>query len=228
MCRHLSQGSLKSKSSTSSSRKSSGTYENNVIPVRKQLLLKGSKNFKEPLERTKSAPKLCSILEELSSEDEDNFFGERVPFDESFSISEEQFHVDVAQQEEGEQVADRQEDVCVMHEINCMVPERLSESEHNLQWIRSENVENQKCENDFTTREKVSDCNEKNAYVLKGNQSPKQKTTQVDTFLTSKLNNGTTMNVQLRPTTQPAREHQSLCERFKHILVNATHDQNIC
>jgi hypothetical protein len=94
--RHLSQGSLtslRSKSSTSSSRKSVPMYEaNHAMPLRKQLLLKGSKNYKEPLERTKSAPKLGSILEELSSEDEDNFFGEHVAFDESFSFTEEQFH----------------------------------------------------------------------------------------------------------------------------------------
>lgn len=96
--RHLSQGSLtslRSKSSTSSTRKSIPIYEaNHAMPIRKQLLLKGSKNFKEPLERTKSAPKLCSILEELSSEDEDNFFGEHVAFDESFSFTEEQFQAD--------------------------------------------------------------------------------------------------------------------------------------
>lgn len=98
MYRHLSQASLtslRSKSSTSSSRKSVPMYEpNHAMPLRKQLLLKGSKNFKEPLERTKSAPKLGSILEELSSDDEDNFFGE------SFSFTEEQFATQDLQSQE--------------------------------------------------------------------------------------------------------------------------------
>lgn len=50
--------------------------EISVIPVRKQLLIKGLANFKPPLERSKSAPKLTSIEEmieesETIEEDED-------------------------------------------------------------------------------------------------------------------------------------------------------------
>jgi Phosphotyrosine interaction domain (PTB/PID) len=41
------------------------------IPIRKQLLVKGLANFKAPLERSKSAPKLTSIVEENKDENED-------------------------------------------------------------------------------------------------------------------------------------------------------------
>lgn len=75
--RNPSQGSLnsiKSKSSTSS--KKSINYDSNLIPVRRQFLLKGLKNFKEPIERSRSAPKLSSISEEFiqSSDEEESFF----------------------------------------------------------------------------------------------------------------------------------------------------------
>jgi len=78
--RNPSQGSLnsiKSKSSTSSKRTTN--YDSNLMPARRQFLVKGLKNFKEPIERSRSAPKLCSIDEELfvsSDEEEDeNYFG---------------------------------------------------------------------------------------------------------------------------------------------------------
>lgn len=40
------------------------------IPIRKQLLVKGLANFRAPLERSKSAPKLTSIVEDLTEENE--------------------------------------------------------------------------------------------------------------------------------------------------------------
>ena len=43
------------------------------IPIRKQLLVKGLANFRAPLERSKSAPKLTSIVEEIK---EDSTFEE--------------------------------------------------------------------------------------------------------------------------------------------------------
>ncbi|XP_015793680.1 protein FAM43A [Tetranychus urticae] len=44
-----------------------------LIPLRKQLLIKGLANFRQPLERSKSAPKLTSIEEILEeSEEEDD------------------------------------------------------------------------------------------------------------------------------------------------------------
>lgn len=70
--RNPSQGSLnsmKSKSSTSS--KKSINYDSNLMPVRSQFLVKGLKNFKEPIERSRSAPKLSSIVEEFVSSDDD-------------------------------------------------------------------------------------------------------------------------------------------------------------
>lgn len=70
--RNPSQGSLnslKSKSSTSS--KKSINYDSNLMPVRSQFLVKGLKNFKEPIERSRSAPKLSSITEEFVSSDDD-------------------------------------------------------------------------------------------------------------------------------------------------------------
>lgn len=42
-----------------------------LIPLRKQLLIKGLANFRQPLERSKSAPKLTSI-EEIIEESEEN------------------------------------------------------------------------------------------------------------------------------------------------------------
>ena len=42
------------------------------IPIRKQLLVKGLANFRAPLERSKSAPKLTSIVEEIKEENEDS------------------------------------------------------------------------------------------------------------------------------------------------------------
>lgn len=41
-----------------------------TIPLRRQILAKGSANFRPPLDRSKSAPKLTSILEEESTSDE--------------------------------------------------------------------------------------------------------------------------------------------------------------
>lgn len=43
------------------------------IPIRKQLLVKGLANFRAPLERSKSAPKLTSIVEDII---EENHFDE--------------------------------------------------------------------------------------------------------------------------------------------------------
>jgi hypothetical protein len=41
------------------------------IPIRKQLLVKGLANFRAPLERSKSAPKLTSIVEDITEDVED-------------------------------------------------------------------------------------------------------------------------------------------------------------
>lgn len=48
-------------------------YENPTIPRRKILLSTGSHNYRPPLERSKSAPKLMSI-EEIIEEEDDNVF----------------------------------------------------------------------------------------------------------------------------------------------------------
>ena len=40
------------------------------IPIRKQLLVKGLANFRAPLERSKSAPKLTAIVEEIKEEND--------------------------------------------------------------------------------------------------------------------------------------------------------------
>ncbi|KAK5646224.1 hypothetical protein RI129_004688 [Pyrocoelia pectoralis] len=45
-------------------------YDNPSIPIRKILLSTGSNNYRPPLERSKSAPKLVSIEENLEEEDE--------------------------------------------------------------------------------------------------------------------------------------------------------------
>ena len=42
------------------------------IPIRKQLLVKGLANFRAPLERSKSAPKLTAIVEEIKENDFDD------------------------------------------------------------------------------------------------------------------------------------------------------------
>lgn len=71
--RNPSQGSLnsiKSKSSTTS--RKSNNYDSNLMPVRRQFLVKGLKNFKEPIERSRSAPKLTSIEEEFDCSTEDD------------------------------------------------------------------------------------------------------------------------------------------------------------
>ena len=73
--RNPSQGSLnsiKSKSSTSS--RKSINYDSNLMSVRRQFLVKGLKNFKEPIERSRSAPKLSSISEEFLSSDDDEIY----------------------------------------------------------------------------------------------------------------------------------------------------------
>lgn len=83
--RNPSQGSLnslKSKSSTSS--KKSINYDSNLMPIRSQFLVKGLKNFKEPIERSRSAPKLSSIVEEFVSSDDDereHYFSDKLNFD---------------------------------------------------------------------------------------------------------------------------------------------------
>lgn len=41
------------------------------IPIRKQLLVKGLANFRPPLERSRSAPKLMAIVEDAEKEDEE-------------------------------------------------------------------------------------------------------------------------------------------------------------
>ena len=41
------------------------------IPLRKQMLIKGYANFRQPLERSKSAPRLTSILETMDEEEEE-------------------------------------------------------------------------------------------------------------------------------------------------------------
>lgn len=43
---------------------------NNLLPERKKFLVKGSSYFKQPLERSQSAPKLDSILEDKEEEEE--------------------------------------------------------------------------------------------------------------------------------------------------------------
>lgn len=59
-----------------------------TVPLRRQILAKGSANFRPPLERSKSAPKLTSILEEEdyeSSEDEiDEQLHDVFEYEESF------------------------------------------------------------------------------------------------------------------------------------------------
>lgn len=58
-----------------------------TIPLRRQILAKGSANFRPPLERSKSAPKLTSILEEdfySDNDDEDQVSQEEYEFEESF------------------------------------------------------------------------------------------------------------------------------------------------
>ncbi|XP_056644404.1 uncharacterized protein LOC130450190 [Diorhabda sublineata] len=49
-------------------------YENPTIPRRKILLSTGSHNYRPPLERSKSAPKLMSIEEIIEEEEDDNVF----------------------------------------------------------------------------------------------------------------------------------------------------------
>jgi len=54
-----------------------------TIPLRRQILAKGSANFRPPLERSKSAPRLTSIVEEDYDTDEHEFQDE-FEFEESF------------------------------------------------------------------------------------------------------------------------------------------------
>lgn len=55
-----------------------------TIPLRRQILAKGSANFRPPLERSKSAPKLTSILEEDFYSDDDEVSQDEYEFEESF------------------------------------------------------------------------------------------------------------------------------------------------
>lgn len=58
-----------------------------TIPLRRQILAKGSANFRPPLERSKSAPKLTSILEEdfySDDDDDDQVSQDEYEFEESF------------------------------------------------------------------------------------------------------------------------------------------------
>lgn len=55
-----------------------------TIPLRRQILAKGSANFRPPLERSKSAPKLTSILEEDLYSDDDHVSQDEYEFEESF------------------------------------------------------------------------------------------------------------------------------------------------
>lgn len=45
---------------------------NNTLPTRKKFLVKGSSYFKQPLERSQSAPKLDSIVEDVELDDSDS------------------------------------------------------------------------------------------------------------------------------------------------------------
>ncbi len=56
------------------------------IPIRKQLLVKGLANFRAPLERSKSAPKLTSIVEDIT--EENDFDEESIVDDESLQSDE--------------------------------------------------------------------------------------------------------------------------------------------
>lgn len=55
-----------------------------LIPLRKQLLIKGLANFRQPLERSKSAPKLTSI-EEIIEEPEENDTAESDKYDSDYT-----------------------------------------------------------------------------------------------------------------------------------------------
>ena len=58
------------------------------IPIRKQLLVKGLANFRAPLERSKSAPKLTAIVEEMK---EENCLDEEGEEEEGESLTSESF-----------------------------------------------------------------------------------------------------------------------------------------
>lgn len=58
-------------------------------PLRKQLLAKGTANFRPPLERSKSAPKLSSIIEEESDYEDDFLSNEESEYQEFFEFKDE-------------------------------------------------------------------------------------------------------------------------------------------
>lgn len=63
-----------------------------IVPLRRQILAKGSANFRPPLERSKSAPKLTSILEEddyESSEEGEAELHDVFEYEESFGDKDE-------------------------------------------------------------------------------------------------------------------------------------------
>lgn len=64
-----------------------------TIPLRRQILEKGSANFRPPLERSKSAPKLTSILEEEYDSD-DQVSEDEFEYEESFGDREDSDYVE--------------------------------------------------------------------------------------------------------------------------------------
>lgn len=92
-----------------------GTIDSNItssqqrhprtIPLRRQILAKGSANFRPPLDRSKSAPKLTSIVEEESTSDEQESH-EDFEFEETFDGR------DDAEYSDDEDVYDNSEHLC--------------------------------------------------------------------------------------------------------------------
>ena len=68
---------------------SPSTGMNSQIPVRKKHLIKGSANFRPPLERSKSAPRLNSIHEVLEEEEDDDDSVDGDDFDDNRILSSE-------------------------------------------------------------------------------------------------------------------------------------------
>lgn len=92
-----------------------------TIPLRRQILAKGAANFRPPLERSKSAPKLTSILEEDYDLDDEQESQEEFEYEESFGDSKEDSDYDVEEEEEIEsQLAREDEDSTQKTESNSL------------------------------------------------------------------------------------------------------------
>lgn len=79
-----------------------------TIPLRRQILAKGSANFRPPLDRSKSAPKLTSIVEEESTSDEQESH-EDFDYEETFNDQDDDDDDDYSDQDDA---YDESENVC--------------------------------------------------------------------------------------------------------------------